>query len=483
VAALDRVPAVRAVLALFEGVCTGAADGYARMTRRPALTLLHLGPGFANGIANLHNARRARSAVVNLIGDQASWHLAADAPLTSDIASLARPVSGWLRAASGPDRLAADVAEAIAAATGPPGQVASYIVPADFQAEPASRAPAPVRLRDAAAVPGARIEDLASRLRQAGASGLLFLGGRALDEPGQRAAVRIAAATGARVRIETFPAAWERGAGRPAFERLGYFPEQGREQLADAKLVVLAGATAPVAFFGYPGQPSALAPEGSLVTLASPEEDVASALAQLAEALGGAPERTRDAPRPDAPTGALNSLSVGAALARHLPGNAVVVDEAATSGLPFYGLSAGAPPHTLLGLTGGAIGQGLPVATGAAIACPDRKVIAFQADGSGAYTLQSLWTQAREGLDVTTLLCSNRAYRILQVELARAGIAEPGPQALSLTQLDRPAIDWTSLARGFGVPAVRVESAEQLERELPGAIAEPGPRLLELMIG
>jgi len=247
--------------------------------------------------------------------------------------------------------------------------------------------------------------------------------------------------------------------------------------------VVLAGATAPVAFFGYPGQPSALAPEGSLVTLASPEEDVASALAQLAEALGGAPERTRDAPRPDAPTGALNSLSVGAALARHLPGNAVVVDEAATSGLPFYGLSAGAPPHTLLGLTGGAIGQGLPVATGAAIACPDRKVIAFQADGSGAYTLQSLWTQAREGLDVTTLLCSNRAYRILQVELARAGIAEPGPQALSLTQLDRPAIDWTSLARGFGVPAVRVESAEQLERELPGAIAEPGPRLLELMIG
>jgi acetolactate synthase-1/2/3 large subunit len=283
--------------------------------------------------------------------------------------------------------------------------------------------------------------------------------------------------------LETFPARWERGAGRPAFERLGYFPEQGREQLSAAAVVALAGARAPVAFFGAPGQASELAPEGSIVTLAAPHEDVERALGELAEALGGRAPSEPAAALPEPPRGRLHSASIGAALARCLPENAIVTDESATSGLPFYAMSSASPPHTLLSLTGGAIGQGLPVATGAAIACPDRKVIAFQADGSAAYTLQALWTQAREGLDVTTLLCSNRAYRILQVELARAGIAEPGPKALSLTRLEPPAVDWVALARGFGVPAVRVDSAEALLAALPRAIAEPGPQLVEMIIG
>ncbi len=484
VAALDAVPRIRAVLGLFEGVCTGAADGYARLTRRPALTLLHLGPGFANGIANLHNARRARSAVVNLVGDQASWHLAADAPLTSDIASLASPVSAWVRTASSAKSMAEDVADAIAVATGPPGKVATYILPADYQTEEPGP-PAPVHLQPAPSVPADRIEALAGQLRDAGPNGVLLLGGTALGERGQRAAGRIANATGARLRIETFPAVWERGGSLKPIDRLAYFPEQGREDLATAKVVALAGAREPVAFFGYPGEPSQLAPEGSVACLASPDDDVEQALDDLVEALGSETRETKrsTAPLPDAPTGPLNSATIGAALARCLPENAIVMDESATSGLPFYAMSAGAPRHTLMTLTGGAIGQGLPVATGAALACPDRKVIAFQADGSAAYTLQALWTQAREGLDVLTLLCSNRAYRILQVELARAGIAEPGPKARSLTQLDGPSIDWVALARGFGVPASRVESAEELLEALPRALAEPGPHLIEMLIG
>lgn len=482
--ALDRVPRVRAILGLFEGVCTGAADGYARLTRRPALTLLHLGPGFANGIANLHNARRARSAVVNLVGDQASWHLSADAPLTSDIVSLATPVSGWVRTAASAQALAPDVADAVAAATGPPGQVATYILPADFQAEPVEDAP-PVAIKPHTPPEASpeRIDEIAERLRDAGPSATLLLGGAALDEAGQRAAARIAGATGARVIVETFPAVWERGAGLPVFERLGYFPEQARETLADAAIVVPVGALPPVAFFGYPGQPSDLAPDGSVHSLASPAEDVVGALDSLASTLAGKDAPLSDTPLPDTPTGPLNSATIGAALALCLPESAIVMDESATTGLPFYALSAGAPRHTLMTLTGGAIGQGLPVATGAALACPDRKVVAFQADGSGAYTLQALWTQARENLDVVTLLCSNRAYRILQVELARAGIAEPGPSARSLTQLDGPALDWVSLARGFGVPATRAETAEELLRALPRALAESGPQFIEMIIG
>jgi acetolactate synthase-1/2/3 large subunit len=482
VAALDRVPQIRAILGLFEGVCTGAADGYARLTRRPALTLLHLGPGFANGIANLHNARRARSAIVNLIGDQASWHLAADAPLTSDIVSLANPVSGWVRTAASAKAMPADIADAIAEATGPPGKIASYILPADFQAETVDAHPVVVHPKSPPRTASERIDEIAGQLRDAGPRGILLLGGAALGEAGQRSAARISAATGARTIVETFPAVWERGAGLPVFERLPYFPEQARENLSDAEIIVPAGALPPVAFFGYPGQPSDLAPEGSLRSLASPEEDVVSALEALASALGDKRAAPTDVSLPDAPSGPLNSATVGAALARCLPEGAIVMDESATTGLPFYAMSAGAPPHTLMTLTGGAIGQGLPVATGAAIACPDRKVIAFQADGSGAYTLQALWTQARENLDVVTLLCSNRAYRILQVELARAGIAEPGPQAQRMTQLDAPALDWVSLARGFGVPATRVDSAEALVEALPRALAEPGPQLIEMII-
>lgn len=484
VAALDRVPGVRAVLGLFEGVCTGAADGYARMSGRPALTLLHLGPGFANGIANLHNARRARSPVVNLVGDHATWHLAADAPLTSDIESLARPVSGFVRASSSAKELPGDLAAAVRAARTPPGQVATLIVPQDCQWDPADGPAAPLRPPDAPSVDETAIRSAADALT-AGTPAALLLGGAALSERGLLAAARIAAGSGCRVLQETFAARLERGGGLPGFERLAYFPEQATESLAPLHSLVLVGAVDPVAFFGYRGMRSRLAgDETRVLELASCSDDVVGALEALAERTR-APASAPAPPAGERPAPARGELSVGSlgqTLAALQPEGCIVVDEGATSGLAYAAFAVHAFRHTVLSLTGGAIGQGLPCAAGAALACPDRKVVALQADGSGLYTLQSLWTLAREGLDVVVVLCANRAYRILQAELGRAGIAEPGPVARALTDLTRPEIDWAGLATSLGVRGTRVETADALASALSRAFSEPGPALIEALL-
>jgi acetolactate synthase-1/2/3 large subunit len=484
VTALDNVPGLRVVLGLFEGVCTGAADGYGRMRDRPALTLLHLGPGFANGIANLHNARRARSPIVNLIGDHATWHLASDAPLTSDIESLARPVSAWVRTSRSSTELAGDFAAAWAVASGTPGRVATLIAPSDCQWNDAGGPVKTVAAAPAPIVDAARIATTVEALRNARRPAL-FLGAGALRDEPLRNARAIAGASGARLLCETFPARLERGSNLPNVERLPYFPDQAAALLANVDALVLVGAPEPVAFFGYEGTPSVLTPQGGKVlTLASPEEDCDDALAALRDALG-APRSTASGAvdLPERPTGPLNPSTLGAALAALQPEGAIVVDEGATSGLPYFNAASAAPAHTYLALTGGAIGQGLPCATGAAVACPDRQVVALQADGSALYTAQSLWTQAREGLDVVTLLCANHSYRILQIELARAGISEFGPAARSLTDLSQPTIDWVALASGFGVPASRVDTAEALSSALEAAFAEAGPRLIEIALG
>lgn len=484
VAALDSAEGLRAILGLFEGVCTGAADGYGRMAEKPALTLLHLGPGFANGIANLHNARRARSPIVNLIGDHATWHLGADAPLTSDIVSLATPVSGWVRSVRDSKSLADATAQAIAVAGRAPGQVATLIIPSDCQWDPAERHATPIEPTLPPAVSAGAVSQAGEAIRK-GKKIALFLGGTALRARGLKAAARIAAKSGCHLICETFPARLERGAGMPIVERLPYFPEQAIEMLKAFDTIVISGATKPVAFFGYPNLPSHLIPEGlDVATLAEPTEDAPAALEALASEIA-APVAVATAAkiaRPERPVGKINAMTAGAAIAATMPEGAIVMDEAATTGLPFFAASGDAPPHTYLSLTGGAIGQGLPCATGAAVACPDRRVIAFQADGSAMYTLQALWTQARESLNVTTVLCNNRSYRILQVELARAGVVEPGRKARSLTSLADPELEWTALANGMGVPGVRVETAEELTRELERSLAMPGPSLIELML-
>jgi acetolactate synthase-1/2/3 large subunit len=482
VAALDSVSGVRSVLGLFEGVCTGAADGYARMSGRPAMTLLHLGPGFANGIANLHNARRAYSPIVNLIGDHPTWHLAADAPLTSDIESLARPVSGWVHTTTSAKSLPGDLAAAIGATGAGPGQVATLVIPQDAQWDPSDGPAAPLPSTHVEPVDSDAVIAATSAL-QSGESATLLLGGATLREAGLRAAARVQA-TGCRVLHETFPARLERGGDLPAFERLPYFPEQAAEALGETRQLLLAGARDPVAFFGYQGGSSRLAPDAAArIELAGPGHDAAAALTALADALGApASAAATPAARATPPTGELSVGSFGQAIAALQPEGAIVVDEGATSGLAYFAFAAGAPRHSLLSLTGGAIGQGLPCAVGAALACPDRKVIAFQADGSGMYTLQALWTMARESLDVVVVICANRAYRILQVELGRAGIAEPGRQALSLTDLTHPQIDWVALAQGLGVAGQRVETADAFTAAFSRALAEPGPALIEAVL-
>lgn len=484
VVAMDRVRGLRPILCLFEGVCSGAADGYGRMANRPAMTLFHLGPGFANGIANLHNARRARSPVLNVIGDHATWHASADAPLSTDILSLARPVSGWVRTVRHARSVAAETADAIAAAGHCPGQIATLIVPSDCLWDPAEGPAQPRAVAPPPSVPDVATREAARLLRQ-GEQCVLFLGGGGLREQALNAAARIAAATGCGLMCETLPARLERGRGRVSLSRLPYFPEQALEALSRFSSMLLAGAPAPVAFFGYPNQPSSLVPEGvKTIVLAEPEQDVAGALEALADLIRAprVPAMLRDPELPSAPTGALTPGAIGAAFSALAPEHTIVVDEGATAGFNFFTSTSAAPPHTYLTLTGGAIGYGLPAAVGAAVACPDRKVVCLEADGSGMYTLQALWTAAREELNLVILICNNRKYHILQIELARGGVTNPGPHATSLTSLANPEIHWAELARGMGVNAVRVATAESLTRELAQAFKESGPRVIEMLI-
>ncbi len=488
VQALDGEPGMRPVLTLFEGVATGAADGYARMAERPAMTLLHLGPGTANGLANLHNARRAHSPLLNVVGDHASWHRAWDAPLTSDIESLVRPVSGWVRSSSSADGLAGDVAAAVAGARSAPGHVATLIVPADAQWETVDESagrllPGAARPVAPAAVGAERVTAAAAALRGA-TPGVLLLGGAALTEAGVRAAGRVAAATGCRLLTEKFPARAERGVGLPVVDKLPYFPEPAREALTGVGAVVLAGAPSPVAFFGYRDVPSSEVPDDTAaVPLAAPGDDVVAALSALADELGAADAAGGPSSGlPEVPSGPLNARSLCQAIAALQPEGAIVVEEALSSAGAYFPASATAPRHSVLSLTGGAIGQGLPSAAGAAIACPDRPVIAFQADGSGLYTAQALWTMAREQLDVTVVVAANGTYRILQTELARAGVTEPGHASRSLTDLGSPRIDWVALSTGYGVPARRVETADDLVIALGEGLREPGPHLVEALL-
>ena len=483
VAALDDVPEMRAVLTLFEGVATGAADGYGRMAGRPAATLLHLGPGLGNGIANLHNAMRARTPLVNVVGDHATSHKRWDAPLESDIDALASPVSGWFRRSATTADLAADAADAVAAACGPPGCVATLVLPADVSWNDGGRTAPASRRRQPALVRPDVVEQAGDAL-SGGQRAVLFLGGDALTEQGLLAAARVAAATGARLLCETFPARLARGAGLPFVKPLAYPPEPALAELDGTEHLVLAGARLPVAFFAYPGLPSTFVPDGCEVrVLAEPGEDATAALCALADrvAADATPEVTASR-RPDLPRGPLTPASLAGVLGALLPERAIVVDEALTSGRYLAAATAGCPPHDWLTLTGGAIGQGLPLAAGAAIACPDRPVLGVQADGSAMYTLTALWTYAREQLDITTIICNNRAYAILDGELERVGAAQGGQRARALLDLSRPDLDFVALATGMGVAATRAGTAEELAEQLQQALAAPGPHLIDAVL-
>ncbi|MFZ1982245.1 MAG: acetolactate synthase large subunit [Smithella sp.] len=480
--ALDTVGGIRPVLCLFEGVCTGAADGYARMLQKPAMVLLHLGPGLANGIANLHNAKRAHSKIVTVVGEHSTWHRASDPPLTMNIESLAQTVSGWQRTCRSTDHPGQEMTDAIEAAQ--KGQIATLIVPFDLQTNNYSpSAVIPPYNRVKPSVSGDTVKKAADLLKS-GKKAALFLGSKYIGRNELMAAARIKQACGCDLITDNFPARIERGAGLPDVSRIPYLPELAMDMLSKYDTFVFAGAKEPVAFFGYEGIPANyLKDEQKKLHLSTPHQDLLEVLEMLADELGAPevldPGMVTSLKIPQIPTGALNPAKICQAIAALQPQGAIIVDEAVTTSFMYYPVTAGVLPFSLLTLTGGAIGQGAPCATGAAIACPDRPVINFQADGAGMYTLQALWTQAREGLNVTTLICSNSSYDILKIEYGRLKVT-PGECALRLTDLS--GIDWVSLGKGMGVPSVKVTTADELSKELGRALNEPGPHLIQMII-
>ncbi|MHB8412152.1 MAG: acetolactate synthase large subunit [Candidatus Acidiferrales bacterium] len=482
VAALDHATEIRCVLGLFEGVVTGAADGYARMAGKPACTLLHLGPGLANGLANLHNASRAQVPIVNLVGQHATYHLPHDTPLTSDIEAIARPYSRWLRTSFATADIGRDAAAAIIAARTAPGQIATLIVPADVAwAEGGSVAAIP-NLPRAPMPANEAVERAATMLRSDLRSGLV-LAGSTLHGKGLAAAARIAASTSAKL-LSPYPfARMERGAGAPPVERIPYVREQATELLKEFRQLILVGASRPVAYFAHPGKNDVLAsPECEIHTLAHPGEDDVGALDALAEALSlrGNQSPAQKAERPPVPSGDITLPGLAAAVAALLPENAIVVDESMTSGRGMMAATTGCPPHDWLGNTGGSIGIAMPLAVGAAIACPARRVLCLTADGSGMYTSQALWTMAREGLNVTTVVFANRDYAVLKREFSNLGLGDPGPRARDLFEIGRPDLDWVSLAKSMGVPGTRVTSLEAFAGALREGFQSEGPTLIEV---
>jgi len=485
VSALDRVEGVRCILGLFEGVVTGAADGYYRMAGKPAATLLHLGPGLGNGLANLHNAKKARSGMVNIVGEHASYHIRHDAPLTADIEGVARPMSDWVLTSRSSRAVAGDGAQAITAARTAPGQIATLILPADTAWGEADGPAAVAAPQPRTTVDGAAI-DAAAQVLRSGRPAAILLGGAALRGKALDWAGRIAAKTGCTLLCEYNNARMERGAGRAVVRQLPFAVDAALAVLKDVRELVLVGAKTPVSFFAYPGKPSVLVPEGCHVTrVAGAEADLDRALEALADALGalGTAPRVNAASHDTAlPTGAVTLEGLGALFNTLLPEEAIVIDEAVTSGRAFTGAMMGARPHDWLNIMGGSIGWGPAAATGAAIAVPGRKVVAFEGDGSAQYTLQALWTMARESLDVTMVVFANRAYKILLGELNNVGAATPGANARSMLTLDRPDLDWVALAKGYGVEAGRAATLDELATQFRRGLAVNGPYLIELQM-
>lgn len=483
VAALNRISGVRCVLGLFEGVVTGAADGYYRMTGEPAATLLHLGPGLANGLASLHNARKARSGIVNIVGQHATDHIAHNAPLTSDIEGIARPVSEWVRTSANADEIGADCVEAIEAARECPAKIATLIVPADAawsEAAPVERPRKPAKAKTFSP----EAVDIAAGAARKGATTLLLAAGEALSEPGLAYLEQVARKTGCQVLAPTMNAKASRGCGRMYVNRIPYIVDLAIPMLSEFRDIVLIEAPEPVGFFAYPGKPSLLKAEGCRVhRLSAPGDDTVGALAVLADALRS---EAGDHPMHQPvelvkPTGPLTHETIAQAIACAIPENAIVFDEAITTGRNYHwSAAAAAPPHDLLQNVGGAIGFSPSASVGAAIACPDRKVICMVGDGSAMYSLQALWTQARVALDVTTIIFSNRGYKILGGEYAALGEGKPGPRVQAMLELDRPKLDWTALAAGMGVPGRAVSSADELNAALDAAMSSDGPKLIEV---
>ena len=484
VAALDRQSEMRCVLGLFEGVVTGAADGYARMTGRPACTLLHLGPGLGNGIANLHNARRARVPVINVVGEHATYHQALDAPLHSDIQGLASAVSGWVHHSQSAQEVAVDAARAVQASLHPPGQVATLVLPADCAWNDSNGPAEPLPREEPPQVEQVRIEEIARLIEGADGKVAFLLSHPATTGISLEILERISLHTGAELLGDTFLTRVERGRNRPSLKRVPYFGEVAMKEFERFQHIVRVGAKEPVSFFAYPERPSRLIPQGTACHLfAEPHQHIEAALASLSERLGVPPQVASVSDKParlEPPTGDLTFEGVAQSIGATLPEHAIIVNEGATAAASVPWATENAAAHDWLDLMGGAIGQGIPVSTGAAIACPDRRVVSLNGDGSAMYTIQGLWTQAREQLDVTSIIFSNRKYSILQIEFMRTGTLNPGPKAMSMLDLSNPDLDFVTMAKSMGVPGTRVETLEEMNAALERSYSQPGPYLIDV---
>lgn len=482
--AIGSEPGMRSILGLFEGVCSGAADGYARMAGKPACTLLHLGPGLANATANIHNARRAHSPMVNIIGDHATYHSQYDAPLNSDLQGLARAFGHWVKSSTSADALSQDGAEAVKAALENGGQIANLIAPADCAWNETVKSADPLIPTLAPKVSSDRIDKIAKLLKEKDRV-TIVIGGKATDAKALAAIDKIAQATGANVLLDTFCSRIPRGAGRVKFDKVAYFVEMAQAQFEGCQQVITVSTQSPVAFFAYPNRPSTPLPDDCQSdALAEQHEDVFTAINDLVDALNANnfSPRLQEAVRPELLSGPLAPKSIGFAMGALLPDNVIIVDEAATSGGPAYGLTEGIPEHDVLQLTGGSIGFGLPTATGAAVACPDRKVVCLHGDGGAMYTIQSLWTQARENLDVINIICANRKYQILQIELARVGAKNPNEKTLNMLDISNPDLNFAKIGSGMGVNSTTATTAEEFNQQLENAVDTKGPHLIEAVI-
>ncbi len=490
VAALDDEPRIRCILGLQENVVTGAADGFGRMLDRPAVTLLHLGPGLANGAANLHNARRARSPILNIVGDHAATHLALDAPLTSDVEGIARPVSDYVRRVRGADDVARATVDGFVAARDTPG-VATVVLPADAAwGTPVSHGrvtvPAPEGQQPDERAVAEVLKAIADAQRHRVPMAFL-LAGKALRKEGLDLAARLAAQFDARLLCETLVARHERGAGTVDVEKIPYPVPQALECLRHLGLLILVGAKAPVAFFAYPELPGRLTgTETTVISLCEPGRDPVSSLAALVTASKADAGSLRRAHGVCAlPDGGAQSLAaewICAMVAARLPEGTIVCDESLSAMRVLYDSTRLAAPHDYLQNTGGAIGIGPTLAIGAAVACPDRKVINVQADGSAMYTIQALWTQARERLNILTIILSNRAYKILHHEMRGVGVHSLGANSLQMLNLDSPELDFSLMAKGMGVEAVRVRTRTEFAAALVQGLAAHSPYLIDAVL-
>ena len=483
VQAIDGVTDFNTSLCLFEGVCSGAADGYGRMTGMPATTLLHLGAGLGNGIANLHNARRAGTPILNIIGDHAIHHAAYDAPLTSDVHAVAKPVSSWIRSSRTSQGVGLDTVDAVHSTLSnhpdPSGNIATLIVPTDCAWNDGVEQPQTTPFAKRAEI---RYDVVDAVSKTIDANTMLLLDGNALTANGIKAAGRIAAHTHCALFTPTFPARVEAGPDLPSVNRLPYFPEHVLATLSGVSKVVLAGGASPVSFFAYRDLPSSLIPdECEVIHLAHRHEDVAMALEQIADSLNATKVEPMQGSRPESPTGRLSTRTVAQAVAASAPHGSIVSVDSGGGGAA-YDVMRSCVSHTWLNLTGGSIGDGGPVAVGAAIACPERPVFALLGDGGAMYTLQYLWTAARENLNITSVIFSNRQYNILEVEYLRMGVNQVGDRAARMFDLKDPELDWVALANGQGVPGEKVTTSEELVKALEAAQATDGPFLIEAVV-